>query len=47
MGHFLTDISNRVEHHKLNQPAIEMWPFGFIFGAQLGLRQTWAVMKNK
>ena len=33
-------MSNRVEHQKQNQPAIENWPFGFVFGVQLGLRQT-------
>ena len=44
--HFLTDMSNRVEHQKQNQPAIEKWPFGFVFGVQLGLRQTRALMKN-
>ena len=50
MGHFLTDMSNRVEHQKQNQPAIEKWPFGFVFGVQLGLRQTRALIttyKNK
>ena len=46
MGHFLTDMSNRVEHQKQNQPAIEKWPFGFVFGVQLGLRQPPAVIKN-
>ena len=38
---WLTDMSNRVEHQKRNQPAIEKWPFGLVFGivvirAQLG-----------
>ena len=37
----------RVEHQKQNQPAIEKWPFGFIFGVQLGLRQTRALVKTK
>ena len=32
---------------KRNQPAIEKWPFGFAFGAQLGLRQTQALIKTK
>ena len=46
MEHFLTDMSNRVEHQKQNQPAIEKWPFGFVFGVQLGLRQTRALIKS-
>ena len=46
MEHFLTDMSNRVEHQKQNQPAIEKWPFGFVFGVQLGLRQTLALIKT-
>ena len=29
-----------------NQPAIEKWPFGFVFGVQLGLRQTRALIKS-
>ena len=37
--HFLTDMSNRVEHEKLNQTRAEL-PFGWVFGLQLGLRQT-------
>ena len=45
--HFLTDMINRVEHQKRNQPAIEKWPFGFVFGVQLGLRQTQALIKPK
>ena len=40
-------MSNRVEHQKQNQPAIEKWPFGFVFGVQLGLRQTLALIKIK
>ena len=40
-------MSNRVEHQKQNQPAIEKWPFGFVFGVQLGLRQTQALIKTK
>ena len=46
MKHFLTDMSNRVEHQKQNQPAIEKWPFGFVFGVQLGLRRTLALFKS-
>ena len=49
-GTLLTDMRNRVEHQKRNQPAIEKWPFGFVFGVQLGLRQTRALIltrKNK
>ena len=44
MGHFLTDMSNRVEHLKQNQSAIEKWPFGFVSGVQLGLQQTQALI---
>ena len=40
-------MSNRVEHQKQNQPAIEKWPFGFVFGVQLGLRQTRALIETK
>ena len=47
MGHFLTDMSNRVEHQKQNQPAIKKWPFGFVFGVQHGLRQTGALIRPK
>ena len=45
MGHFLTDMSNRVEHQKQNQTAFEKWLFGLVFGVQLGLRQT--LIKSK
>ena len=45
--HFLTDMSNRVEHQKRNQPAIEKRLFGFVFGVQLALRQTRALIKTK
>ena len=45
--HFFSGMSNRVEHQKQNQPAIEKWPFGFVFGVQLGLRQTLALIKTK
>ena len=37
--HFLTDMSNRVEHEKLNQVTAEQ-PHGWVFAVQLGLRQT-------
>ena len=47
MRHFVTDMSNRVEHQKQNQPAIENWPFDFVFGVQLSLRQTLALIKTK
>ena len=30
---------NRVEHQKLNQTATEWWPFGWVSGVQLDLRQ--------
>ena len=40
-------MSIRDEHQKQNQPAIEKWPFGFVFGVQLGLRQTRALIKTK
>ena len=47
MGHFFSGMSNRVEHQKQNQPAIEKWPFGYVFGVQLALRQTLALIKTK
>ena len=46
MGHFLTNMSNRVEHQKLNQTTAEL-SFGWVFGVQLGLRQTQALIKTK
>ena len=46
MEHFLTDMSNRVKHQKRNQSAIEKWPFGFVFGVQLGLRRTRALIET-
>ena len=46
MTHFLTDMSNRVEHQKLNQTTAEL-SFGWVFGVQLGLRQTQALIKTK
>ena len=46
-GALLADMSNQVKHLKQNQPAIEKWPFGFVFGVQLGLRQTRALIKTK
>ena len=39
-------MSNRVEHQKLNQVAEELPP-GLVFGVQLGLRQTQALIKIK
>ena len=45
MGHFLTNMSNRVEHQKLNQTTAEL-SFGWVFGVQLGLRQTQALIKT-
>ena len=39
MTHFLTDMSNRDEHQKLNQTTAEL-SFGWLFGVQLGLRHT-------
>ena len=39
-------MSNRVEHQKLNQVAAELPP-GWVFGVQLGLRQTQALIKTK
>ena len=29
-------LVNRVEHQKLTQTATTWWPFGFVFGVQLG-----------
>ena len=40
------DMWNRVEHQKLNQVAAELPP-GWVFGVQLGLRQTHALIKMK
>ena len=37
---------NRVEHQKLNQTTAEL-SFGWVFGVQLGLRQTQALIKTK
>ena len=45
MEHFLTDMSNRVEHQKLNQVTAELPP-GWVFGVQLGLRQTQALINT-
>ena len=42
----LYEISNRIEHQKLNQVAAELPP-GWVFGVQLGLRQIEAVIKTK
>ena len=47
MEHCVTHMSNQVEPQKRNQPAIEKWPFGFIFGVQLGLRQPQALKNTK
>ena len=44
--HFLTDMSNRVEHQKLNQTTAEL-SFGWVFGVQLGLRQTQELIKMR
>ena len=44
--HFLTDMSNRAEHQKLNQVTAELPPDG-VFCIQLGLRQTQALIKTK
>ena len=46
-GHVFPDMSSRVEPQKRNQPAIEKWPFGFVFGVQLGLRQRPTLIKAK
>ena len=45
MEHFLTDMSNRLEHQKRNQTAIEKWPFGFVFDVQIGLQQREVLIK--
>ena len=37
-------MSNRVEHQKRDQPAIEKWPFCFSFGVQLGFEQKQALI---
>ena len=41
---WLTDMSHRVEHQQLNQVAAELPP-GWVFGVQLGLRQTQALIE--
>ena len=46
MKHFLTDMSNRVKHQKLNQVAAERPP-GWVFVLQLGLQETLALIKMK
>ena len=46
MEHFLTDMSNLVEHQKLNEVAAVLPP-GWVFGVQFGLRQTQALIKIK
>ena len=38
-------MSNRVEHQKLNQTTAEL-PFGWVFGVQLGLRQTQSLINT-
>jgi len=40
-------MRNRVEHQKQNQQTIGKWPFGMVFGVQLGLRQTQAQIRTK
>ena len=47
MRYFVTEMSNRAVHQKQNQPATEKWPFGFVFGVQLGLRHILALIKTK
>ena len=47
MRRFLTDMINQGEHQTQNQPGIKKWPFGFIFGVQLYLRKTLALIKTK
>ena len=37
-------LVNRVEHQKRTQTATKWWPFGFVFGVQLGLRHTQALI---
>ena len=39
-------MSTRVEHQKLNQVTAELQP-GWVFGVQLGLRQTQILIKTK
>ena len=45
LRHFLTVMSNRVEHQKLNQTTGEL-PFGWVFGVQLGFRPTQALINT-
>ena len=37
-------LVNRVDHQKRTQTATKWWPFGFVFGVQLGLRHTQALI---
>jgi len=46
MGHFLTDMSHRVDHQKQNQPALTSRRFVWFFVVQLGLWQTQAMIKT-
>ena len=46
MKHLLTDMSNRVEHQRLNQVAAELPP-GWVFGVHLGLRHIHALIETK
>ena len=41
---FFSFLANRVEHQKRTQTATRWWPFGFVFGVQLGLRHTQALI---
>ena len=41
---FSSFLVNRVEHQKRTQTATKWWPFGFVFGAQLGLWHTQALI---
>ena len=46
MEHFSTDMSNRVEHQKLNQVTAEL-PLDWVFGVKLGLRKTQELIKTQ
>ena len=42
---WMTPLVNRAEHQKLNQTTAEL-SFGWVFGVQLGLRQTQALIET-
>ena len=43
----IVSAEGRVEHQKRNQTATSKLPVGFVFGVQLGLRQTRALIQTR